>query len=137
MRPTRSNTNKANGMGEPANNYCVDEAPRVTNYQVHSSSEDEDELTQLKPSLQSQKVKQSQKNSKKTAANKKNYNGNRFQESDSYGPELTSHNFIIGSGQYEDTLSPNEGENTYAEASLLPTSMANPLIRQDNRYEQG
>ena len=137
MRSVRSNTNKANGMGDPGNNYCIDDGSRTTNYQVHSSSEDEDELTQLKPNIHSQKHKQSQKNPKKTASSKKSYNGSRFQESDSHGPDLKSQNFIIGNGQYEDTLSPNEGENAYAEASLIPNSMVNPVIRQDNRYEQG
>ena len=121
-------------MGDPGgNNYAIDN-PRVNNYAANSSSEDEDELTQLKPNMQSHKLKQTNKNSKKVGSNKKNYTNGIFQEP---GTDINSHHFIMNNGQYEDTLSPNESENTYAEASLLPTSMSNQINRQNNRYEQG
>ena len=134
MRSVRNNANNGNRMGDPGgNNYAIDNT-RVNNYTANSSSEDEDELTQLKPNMQSQKLKQTNKNSKKCGSNKKNYTNGIFQEP---GTDIGSHHFIMNNGQYEDTLSPNESENTYAEASLLPTSMSNQINRQNNRYEQG
>ena len=135
MRSVRNNTTNGNRIGDPGgNNYNVENS-RVNNFAANSSSEDEDELTQLKPSQHSQKLKQTNKNSKKVGSNKnKNYTNGIFQEP---GTDLSSHHFIMNNGQYEDTLSPNESENAYAEASLLPTSMANQLNHHNNRYEQG
>ena len=134
MRSVRNNTSNGNRMGDPGGNNYTNEGTRVNNYAVNSSSEDENELTQLKPNQHSQKVKQNNKNSKKVGSNKKNYTNGIFQDPQT---DLNSHHFIMNNGQYEDTLSPNENENTYAEASLLPTSMANQMNRQSNRYEQG
>ena len=137
MRSVRSNTSNPNRMGDTGNNY-VGDPTMINSYNVHSSSEDEDELTQLKPSVQPQKLKPQHKNSKKSGSSKKSFNSNRYQEADVHGPDVNSqHNFIMSNGQYQDTLSPNESENAYAEASLIPPSMSNPMNRQDNRYEQG
>ena len=136
MRSVRGNANQPKRVGEPVNNFGVDDAT-ANKYQIHSSSEDEDELTQLKPNLQSHKHKQQQQKGSKKKGSKKAYKNGIFQEPDSHVTNPNLQNYILSGGQYEDTLSPNEGENTYAEASLLPSSMLNPLNRQDNRYEQG
>lgn len=136
MRSVRSNVNNPNRVCDPVNNYGIDDV-RVNNYQLHTSSEDEDELTQLKPNKQPQKRQQQHKNSKKTGVNKKSTNIGGAPESSGLGPDLNPHNFLLVGGQYEDAASPNGSENAYAEASLLPTSMSNHINRQDNRYDQG
>ena len=132
----RSNVNNPNRACDPVNNYGTDDV-RMNNYQLHTSSEDEDELTQLKPNLHPQKRQQQHKNSKKSGPHKKSNNIGGAPESTAHGSDVNSHNYMLGGGQYEDTASPNGSENAYAEASLLPTSMSNQLNRQDIRYDQG
>ena len=132
----RGNVNNPDRGCDPANNYAIDNT-RGNNFPLHTSSEDEDELTQLKPNLHPQKRQHQNKNSKKNGGSKKTGNIGGAQELNSNGTALNSHNFMFVGAQYEDTASPNESENAYAEASLLPTSMSNHMNRQDNRYDQG
>ena len=133
----RSNVNNPNRVCDPVNIYGIEDA-RINNFQLHTSSEDEDELTQLKPNLHPQKRQQQHKNSKKPGTTKKSNNiGGALEASGGHAPDLNSRNFILGSVQYEDAASPNGSENAYAEASLIPASMSNHINRQDNRYDQG
>ena len=132
MRSIRNNANNLQRPGEDG---------KANTFQEHTSSEDEDELTQLKPNIQqSQKpLKQQNKSSKKSNSNKhKHYKNGIFQDPNGHGLDMNSHNYILNGGQqYEDTLSPNGSDNMYAEASLLPSSMTNPLSQKEHRYEQG
>ena len=134
MRSTRGNLSNSNRACDPVNSYGTDDV-KINNYQL-TSSEDEDELSHLKPNLHQQKRQQQNKGSKKNGPSKKSHNITGGGELSGNGSNLNSHNFLLGAGQSEDATSPNGSENAYAEASLLPTVASTNLNRQDNRYNQ-
>ena len=135
MRSTRGNRGNPNRARDPANGYEENDV-KVNNYQL-TSSEDEGELSQLKPNLHQQKRQQQHKNSKKNEANKKSHKIVGGGELSGTGPNVSSHNFLLGAGPSEDATSPNGSENAYAEASLLPSMASGNLNRQEIRYNQG
>ena len=135
MRSTRGNRGNPNRARDPANGYEENDV-KVNNYQL-TSSEDEGELSQLKPNLHQQKRQQQHKNSKKNEANKKSHNISGGGELSGNGPNVNSHNYLLGAGPSEEATSPNGSENAYAEASLLPVMASGNLNRQDIRYNQG
>ena len=135
MRSTRGNIGNPNRARDPANGYGTGDV-KTDNYQL-SSSEDEGELSQLKHNLHHKKRHHQLISSNINEANKKSHKIIGGGELSGNGPNVNSHNFLLGAGPSEDATSPNESENAYAEASLLPSMGSGNLNRQDMRYNQG
>ena len=143
MRSSRGKGNNPERVKDNVNQYSIDDVQRRANYQM-TSSDEEDELSQLKPNLhnhsqqQQQHTHQQHKSSKKNGSSKKNHEvgGGRGRGSSGNGSDINSHHLLLSAGQSEDAASPNGSDNTYAEASLLPHTSSN-MNEQDMRYNQG